>query len=114
MSFAQKEKKRVVLTAMLDEIGQLGKKERWQQFFGDALNELRTSHPELDIRIKFIEFLGNESRLRILSALTNKSSVDIISVDQIWLGEFTEKGVLTDLSNYTQRWGRASDWYESN
>jgi hypothetical protein len=30
MSFAQKEKKRVVLTAMLDEIGQLGKKERWQ------------------------------------------------------------------------------------
>jgi multiple sugar transport system substrate-binding protein len=114
LSFAQEEKKRVVLTAMLDEIGQIGKKERWQQFFGNALNELKTRHPELDIRIKFIEFPGNESRLRILSALTNKSSVDIISVDQIWLGEFAEKGVLTDLSNYTQRWGRASDWYESN
>jgi multiple sugar transport system substrate-binding protein len=114
LSFAQEEKKRIVLTAMLDEIGQIGKKERWQQFFGNALNELKTRNPELDIRIKFIEFPGNESRLRILSALTNKSSVDIISVDQIWLGEFAEKGVLTDLSNYTQRWGRASDWYESN
>jgi multiple sugar transport system substrate-binding protein len=114
LSFAQEEKKRIVLTAMLDEIGQIGKKERWQQFFGNALNELKIRHPELDIRIKFIEFPGNESRLRILSALTNKSSVDIISVDQIWLGEFAEKGVLTDLSNYTQRWGRASDWYESN
>lgn len=114
LSFAKEEKKRIVLTAMLDEIGQVGKKERWQQFFGNALNELKTRHPELDIRIKFIEFPGNESRLRILSALTNKSSVDIISVDQIWLGKFAEKGVLTDLSNYTQRWGRASDWYESN
>ena len=78
------------------------------------MEELNTRHPGLDIKIRFTEFPGNESRLRVLSALENKSSVDIISVDQIWLGEFAEKGFLTDLSNYTQRWGRALDWYEAN
>lgn len=81
LSFAQQEKKQIVLTAMLDELGQVGKKERWQLLFGNALNELKTRHPGLDIKIEFIEFPGNESRLQILSALTNKSSVDIISVD---------------------------------
>jgi multiple sugar transport system substrate-binding protein len=35
-------------------------------------------------------------------------------LDQIWLGQFAEKEVLIDLSNYTQRWGRVSDWYELN
>ena len=114
LSFAQEEKKQIVLNAMLDDLGQIGKKERWQLLFGNALNELNTRHPGLDIKIKFIEFPGNESRLRILSALDNKSSIDIISVDQIWLGEFAEKGLLTDLSNYTLQWGRASDWYEVN
>ena len=113
-SFAQDEKKQIVLNAMLDNLGQIGKKERWQLLFDDALNELETRHPGLELEIKYIEFPGNESRLRIFSALENKSSVDIISVDQIWLGEFAEKGLLTDLSNYTQRWGRASDWYEVN
>jgi multiple sugar transport system substrate-binding protein len=113
-SFAQEERKQIVLNAMLDNLGQIGKKERWQLLFDDALNELETRHPGLEIEIKYIEFPGNESRLRILSSLGNKSSADIISVDQIWLGEFAEKGVLTDLSNYTQQWGRASEWYEAN
>ena len=35
-------------------------------------------------------------------------------LDQIWLGEFAQKHLLTDLTNYTEKWGRASDWYESN
>jgi multiple sugar transport system substrate-binding protein len=114
LSFAQEENKQIVLNAMLDSLGQIGKKERWQLLFNDALSELETRHPGLKIEIDYNEFPGNESRLRILKALENKSSVDLISVDQIWLGEFAEKGVLTDLSNYTERWGRASEWYELN
>ncbi len=35
-------------------------------------------------------------------------------MDQIWLGEFAEKGLLTDLTNYTEKWGRAPQWYQSN
>jgi multiple sugar transport system substrate-binding protein len=114
LSFAQEENKQIILNAMLDNLGQIEKKERWQLFFNDALNELETRHPGFEIEMNYTELPGNESRSRILSALENKSSVDIISVDQIWLGEFAEKGFLTDLSNYTQRWGRASDWYEVN
>jgi multiple sugar transport system substrate-binding protein len=37
-----------------------------------------------------------------------------LSLDQIWLGEFAQKGLLTDLTNYTEKWGRSSEWYESN
>jgi multiple sugar transport system substrate-binding protein len=114
LSFAQEENKQIVLNAMLDSLGQIGKKERWQLLFNDAMSELETRHPGLKIEINYNEFPGNESRLRILKALENKSSVDLISVDQIWLGEFAQKGVLTDLSNYTERWGRASEWYELN
>jgi multiple sugar transport system substrate-binding protein len=46
--------------------------------------------------------------------MSDRVPVDLITVDQIWLGEFAEKGLLTDLTNYTQRWGRSSDWYEIN
>jgi multiple sugar transport system substrate-binding protein len=35
-------------------------------------------------------------------------------VDYIWLGEFVEKGLLIDITNYTRDWGRASDWYQAN
>ena len=114
LSFAQVENKQIILNATLDNLGQIEKKERWQLFFNDALNELETRHPGLEIEMNYTELPGNVSRSRIISALENKSSVDIISVDQIWLGEFAEKELLTDLSNYTQRWGRASDWYEVN
>jgi hypothetical protein len=64
---------------MLDDLGQIGKKERWQLLFNDALNELETRLPGLEIQTNYTEFPGNESRLRILSALNNKSSLDIIS-----------------------------------
>jgi multiple sugar transport system substrate-binding protein len=50
----------------------------------------------------------------MLKAITNGTHIDIISLDQIWLGEFAEKGLLADLTNYTEKWGRASEWYQSN
>ena len=50
----------------------------------------------------------------MLKAMENKSTIDLISVDQIWLGEFADRGYLTDLGNYSQAWGRLDDWYQSN
>lgn len=46
--------------------------------------------------------------------MANKTAIDIMTVDYIWLGEFVEKGLLTDITNYTERWGRSSVWYEAN
>jgi multiple sugar transport system substrate-binding protein len=49
-----------------------------------------------------------------LDTLGNKSAIDLISVDQIWLGDFAQRGFLTDLTDYVKIWGRSSDWYQTN
>jgi multiple sugar transport system substrate-binding protein len=54
------------------------------------------------------------SRTTMINSLGNKSSIDLVSVDQIWLGDFAERGDLTDLTDRAQSWGRLSDWYQSN
>ena len=74
LSFAQEENKQIILNAMLDNLGQIEKKERWQLFFNDALNELETRHPGFEIEMNYTELPGNESRSQILSALENKAS----------------------------------------
>jgi multiple sugar transport system substrate-binding protein len=71
-------------------------------------------HPELDIQVNYTVTPYNDAREQMLKALGNHSNLDLISVDQIWLGEFADKGYLTDLSNYSKTWGRLDDWYESN
>src|ERR687888_1588079 len=80
----------------------------------NALNKLRSNHPNLNINVRYIETDYNNTRNQMLKAITNGTSIDIVSVDQIWLGEFAQKGLLADLTNYTEKWGRASEWYQSN
>jgi multiple sugar transport system substrate-binding protein len=77
-----------------------------------ALNEIKVKHPHLNIQLKYTEYPSNHSH--ILNRIMNQTPVDLVSIDQIWLGEFAQKGLLTDLSNYTQSWGREKDWYEEN
>ncbi len=81
-----------------------------------AADKLRSNHPDLGINIKYIEtgMDNNNTRYQMLNAITNGTSVDIVSLDQIWLGEFAQKGLVTDLTNYTKNWGQRSDWYEAN
>lgn len=67
--------------------------------------------------MKYIEFPYNSTRSEIIRLLSNRTPVDIITVDQIWLDEFAQKGFLTDLTNYTtQRWNRDGneEWYFGN
>jgi multiple sugar transport system substrate-binding protein len=79
-----------------------------------ALSELRTRHPDMDIKLDYDVFPYNQTRSHLLEALGNKTPIDLVSVDQIWLGEFAEKGYLTDLADRVKTWGRASDWYQTN
>ena len=39
--------------------------------------------------------------------IEHKVPVDLISVIRIWLAGFAEKGLLSDLTNYTKKWGQA-------
>lgn len=101
----------VMLRAILTD---LGDPNRWQTLFQPALEELRKRHPELDIQLNYTTFPYNMTRAALLESLSNKTAIDVISVDQIWLGELAEKGFLADLTNKTQDWGKLPDFYEAN
>ena len=79
-----------------------------------AVDKLRSNHPDLDIHVKYSATEYNNYRNQLLKALNNGTSVDVVSLDQIWLGEFAQKGLLTDLTNYTKEWGQLSNLYQSN
>jgi multiple sugar transport system substrate-binding protein len=103
-------KEKVILNALLVE-----PKDRWEKsLIPMAVQNLMAKHPELDIQVNYTVTPYNDAREQMLKALGNHSNLDLISVDQIWLGEFADKGYLTDLSNYSKTWGRLDDWYESN
>jgi multiple sugar transport system substrate-binding protein len=103
--------KQITLSAILEDQGD---PERWKSLIVPAMKELRHRHPNLDIQMNYTTYPYNEMREKLLSAADNHTNIDLISVDQIWLGEFAEKGFLTDLTNYTKTWGRGNDWYEAN
>ena len=96
------QKRQITLTAMLEDQGD---PTRWNSLIIPALQELRTRHPDKDIQLNYTTFPYAQARLQILKALTNQTPTDLVSVDQIWLGEFAQKGLLTDLTNRTQIWG---------
>ena len=92
-----------------------GPNEMGKSLVDSAADKLRSNHPDLVINIKYIELpVYNNTRYQILNAITNGTSVDIVTLDQIWLGEFAQKGLLTDLANHNKKWGQLSDWYQSN
>jgi multiple sugar transport system substrate-binding protein len=64
-----------------------------------ALETLR-NETDSKINVNYIEFKSdNSTRDEITRLLSNQTSIDIITLDQIWLGEFAQKGLLTDLTN---------------
>ena len=108
------QKENVTITALVQ---RLGKEDMVQALLNDAVNKVRSNHSDLAINLKYIELHDlppAETKDQMLRAITNDTNIDIISLDQIWLGEFAQKGLLTDLTNYTEKWGRSSEWYESN
>jgi multiple sugar transport system substrate-binding protein len=109
------QKKQVTLTAMLpDNSGGNPTEDQKERLFQPAIQELRTRHPELDIKINYVRAPYNQTRAMMLSAFAHRTPVDLISIDQIWFGEFAQRGYLTDITAFVQAWGRMSDWYQSN
>jgi multiple sugar transport system substrate-binding protein len=111
LTVSAEQKKQVILRALLTD---LSDSERWQSLFTPAIQELRARHPNIDIQINYSTYPYNQTSSRITETLSNKTAVDLISLDQIWLSDFAQKGLLTDLTNYVIKWGRTSDWYRTN
>src|SRR5215216_1417560 len=100
---------RVIFTTVPNEQGN----GNWNIMLQPALDELNRRHPEMNIQIEYAEPY-NEYRNSILDTLSNSDPVDIISLDQIWLGEFAEKGLIRNLTADFEQWGRMDDLYEGN
>ncbi|HKU50165.1 MAG TPA: extracellular solute-binding protein [Nitrososphaera sp.] len=103
----QQKKREVVLTAILTG-------DRWDALLKKAEERYESRHPDTDLKVEATIVSYDESRSKLLESLRNGTSVDFISLDQIWLGEFADEGLLVDISTRTEAWGRASDWYQAN
>ncbi|MFL6319298.1 MAG: extracellular solute-binding protein [Nitrososphaeraceae archaeon] len=106
------EKKQITLTAMLDDQGDPPR--LLNMLFNPALEELRSRHPDLDIKLDYRPIPYINLHNEFSKAMANQTPVDIMTVDHVWLGEFAEKGLLTDLTNLAHSWGREKDWYRAN
>jgi len=74
-----------------------------KSLFDNAINKLRSAHPNLRINVKYVETSDRNPGSRgthdqLLNAMSNGTSIDVVTLDQIWLGEFAQKGYLTDLT----------------
>ena len=109
--FAYSQKERITINAILEDQGD---PRRWNSLFQPALQELRANHPDKEILLNTTMLPYDQARSHTLQSLAAKRPIDLISLDQIWLGEFAQKGLLTDLTNFTKIWGRQNDWYQEN
>ena len=89
-------------------------KERWEILFENATKILNERHPDKKIIIDYRVLPYSDTRTQILTAMAGKTPIDLISIDQIWLGEFAEGGFLSDLTSNTKKWNKSSDWYSQN
>jgi multiple sugar transport system substrate-binding protein len=87
------QKENVTLTLLLSD------GERWDPLLEGAKEELQKRHPDKVIELQNKTLPYEEMRPQLLEALTNGTSIDLISIDQIWLGEFVENGLITDLTD---------------
>jgi multiple sugar transport system substrate-binding protein len=99
----------IILTAIFAE-----PKERWDMLLENATKILNERHPDKTIKIDYRVLPYSDTRTQILTAMAGKTPIDLISLDQIWLGEFSEGGFLSDLTANTQKWNKSSDWYLQN
>jgi multiple sugar transport system substrate-binding protein len=89
-------------------------KERWEIILENATKILNERHPDKKIKIDFRVLPYSDTRTQILTAMAGKTPIDLVSIDQIWLGEFAEGGFLSDLTSNTKKWNKSSDWYSQN
>jgi multiple sugar transport system substrate-binding protein len=105
------DKTNVTLTGHLTDLGDPG---RWNQLLQPAVDELNRRHPDMHIQLEYTDSLYNETRDMILHSLSSGDSLDIVSVGDLWLGEFAELGLLSNLTADAEQWGGLSDLYEAN
>ncbi len=76
-------KENVTITALFN---QMGKPDMVKELLIDAINKLKSDHPDLGINLKYIELhdlTHNATKDEMLKTISNGTHIDIISLDQI-------------------------------
>ena len=105
------DKTNVTLRGLLTDLGDPG---RWNQLLQPALDELNRRHPDMNIQIEYTYSPQNETRDRIFDSLSNGDPVDIVSLGDLWLGDFAGQGLLANLTDEFEQWGKMGDLYAAN
>src|SRR5262249_13335271 len=94
------QKEKAVLTAIFVQLH--NNREMGKPLIDRALDNLKSMYPNLDIQLNYLEYPSSQIRSQILKThpANASGSADLISFDQIWLGDLAQKGLLTDLTNY--------------
>ena len=80
------QKNQVTLTAMLpDNSGGNPTEDQKERLFQPAIQELRTRHPELDIKINYVRAPYNQTREMMLSAFARDGEEYLIGINQTLL-----------------------------
>jgi multiple sugar transport system substrate-binding protein len=101
----------ITLRGLLTDLGDKG---RWSSLLDKALEKLQQKYPDKNIVLEYQELPTDDTREEFLRLVSNKSAIDFVSVDQIWLGEFASKGLLSNLTTYVDGWTRAPNWYQQH
>ena len=79
-----------------------------------SAQKLNEKHPDMDIKIDYTVLPYDATRTQLLTAMAGRTPIDLVSVDQTWLGEFAQGGFLSDLTDRAKSWGKEKDWYQTN
>ncbi|OHD20275.1 MAG: hypothetical protein A2Y38_13355 [Spirochaetes bacterium GWB1_59_5] len=87
----------------------------WEQEapWGIAKAEIQQRHPE--IKFTFVEegFNYSDLRAKFLTAAAGGNPPDVVQVDIIWVGEYVDGGLLSDLTDKLQGWAEWPDVVDS-
>ena len=74
-----------------------------------AAAELKRRHPELDVNVELEGSPYNDQRRKALISTQAGQGADIIQMDNIWLGEFAEGGIIQDNTARFNAWSDKGD-----
>ena len=102
----------VTLKALFTDLGESG---RWKELLENALDRIQNTYANKTVTIQYNEYPTDDTRKKIIELTSNRSEdLDIVSVDQIWLGDLASKGLLSNLTDFVGDWEGASDWYQDH
>lgn len=74
-----------------------------------AAVELKRRHPELDLDVELEGSPYDDQRRKALISTQAGRGADVIQMDNIWLGEFAEGGIIQDVTDRFNKWSEKDD-----